>query len=128
MKTTKVHMDSLHFDHRLWNNQLKFYKDELQIFTTRLAEVSAANTDPVVKARVEQFQNRFILQQSAIDGIIKHIASHEAHLADAAKQNPVASDHMLFTNHHDMQNDVKTTTEIHENLKTEFTRFLADNL
>lgn len=120
-------MDSLHFDHRLWNTELKFFMDELSIFGGRLAEVSSANTDATIKVKVEQFQNRFQIQMFEIEKILKKIKSHESHLADAAKQNVVASDHMLFTDHSDMRKDVEAAGAIQQTIKAEFNRFVADH-
>lgn len=127
MKISKVHMDILHMDHRLWNTQLKFYKDELSIFTEWLGKVSAANTDPTLKVKVEQFQNRILLQNQAIEKLVKQIRSHESHLADEAKQNMVASDHLRFDDHTTMRNEMNATNSIQETLKLEFNRFVADN-
>lgn len=120
-------MDSLHMDHRLWNTQLKFFTDELNIFSDWLGKVSQANTDVTVKVKVEQFQNRMQIQQEEIDKLLKRIRSHESHLADAAKQNTVASDHMLFGDHPGMRAEISALTNIQESLKAEFQRFVADH-
>lgn len=127
MKTSKVHMDSLHMDHRFWNTQLNFFKDELTIFSDWLGKVSQANTEPMVKIKVEQFQNRILLQDSAIEKISKAIKSHESHLAEEAKQNTVASDHLRFTDHTEIRNEVASASAIQETLKQEFNRFVAEH-
>lgn len=127
MKTGKVHMDSLHMDHRLWNTQLKFFNDELTIFTDWLGQVSAANSDAMVKVKVEQFQNRILIQQNEIEKISKQISSHESHLADVAKQNTVASDHLLFNDHSGMRSEIGAILVIQEALKTDFNRFVAEH-
>lgn len=127
MKTKKVHMNSLHMDHRLWNNELKFYLDELSIYTEWLGQVSASNTDSMVKIKVEQFQNRFYLQKMEIEKILKQIKSHESHLAEIAKDNTVASDHILFTDHTQMRKEVEAAGKLQNGLKEEFNRFVADH-
>lgn len=126
MKNTKVHMDSLHLDHKIWGNQLKFFLDELKIFTDWLGQVSMANTDSMLKIKVEQFQNRILIQETNLQKLLKQIQSHEAHLADLAKQNTVASDHLLFTDHTKMRSEIEVSIDIQQSLKTEFNRFIAD--
>lgn len=120
-------MDSLHMDHRLWNAKLIFFKDELTIFSDWLGKVSQANTEPMVKIKVEQFQNRILIQNSAIEKILKEIKIHESHLADEAKQNMVASDHLRFNDHTEMRNEVNAASAIQETLKQEFNRFVAEH-
>ena len=38
-----IYLKDLHFEHRLWLNELKFVKDEIDIFTHRLSEVEIKN-------------------------------------------------------------------------------------
>ena len=121
-------MDSLHIDHRLWKTQLNFFTDELRIFSDWLGQVSTANSAMEVKAKVEQFQNRILLQQAAIDKMLLHIRNHESSLSELAKSNTVASDHMLFTDHTGMRTEMSTTVSIQEGLKSEFQRFVGENL
>lgn len=127
MKTGKVHMDSLHMDHRLWHTELKFFQDELQIFSDWLGQVSQANSDTVVKIKVEQFQNRFYIQKMEIEKQLKQMKSHEAHLAEIAKGNTVASDHLLFTDHTQMRKEVEAISKMQSGMKEEFNRFVADH-
>jgi hypothetical protein len=44
-KSNKVHIDDLHFDHKVWKRELNFYKDELMVFQNRLDEVGQGNLD-----------------------------------------------------------------------------------
>jgi hypothetical protein len=92
-----------------------------------LAQVSAANTDSLIKVKVEQFQNRFYIQRQAVEKLLKQIKSHENHLADIAKQNEVASDHFRFTDHTTMRQEVQSAFDIQSTLKQEFNRFIADH-
>ena len=59
-KEDRRYISDLHFEHMVWVNQLKFFKDELEILKNRLGEVSIRNTKMEVKAQVEHFQNQFI--------------------------------------------------------------------
>ena len=56
-----------------WDNALEFYSDEIRVFENRLREVVSKNTNPVLLARVEQFQNQFILQKEQFDHLLHDI-------------------------------------------------------
>lgn len=121
-------MEDLHFENQLWRTRLAFYEDELKIYSARLSEVSAKNTAVDIKIKVEQFQNKFYINTTELSLILKQIRSEENVLADKAKNNPTASDHMLFVDHDDIRNKVEKFEEIYSELKQEFTNFLRDSL
>ena len=128
MHTKKRHMEDLHFENQLWRTRLAFYEDELKIYSARLSEVSAKNTAVDIKIKVEQFQNKFYINTTELALILKQIRSEENVLADKAKNNPIASDHMLFTDHDEIRTKVEKFEEIYSELKQEFINFLHDSL
>jgi len=69
---------NLGVQHSEWLRTLDFYKDELAILQKRLDEVAAKNTSPDAMARLEQFQNQFIVQRNNIDEY-KHSINEHAH-------------------------------------------------
>jgi hypothetical protein len=121
-------MEDLHFENQLWRTRLAFYEDELKIYSARLSEVSAKNTAVDIKIKVEQFQNKFYINSTELALILKQIRSEESVLADKAKNNPTASDHMLFADHDEMRTKVEKFEEIYSELKQEFISFLHDSL
>lgn len=54
---------------------LEFYKDELDILSHRLLEVSGKNTDSEVQKSVEHFQNQFDIQRQNISDLQHQIRS-----------------------------------------------------
>ena len=56
-----------------------------------------------------------------------HIRNHESRLYELAKNNTVASDHMLFTDHTGMRAEVNAIVAIQEPMKAEFQRFVGEN-
>ena len=66
-----IHISDLHFDHKLWMNELKFFEMQLSVFKEKLEQVVKSNSETSVLARVEAFQNRIIRQNDVIDEI-KH--------------------------------------------------------
>lgn len=121
----KKHIDDLHFEHQLWASEAKFYADELKIYQKRLEEVASKNNSPEIRAQVEHFQNKFIIQKEQLDILNHEVTVHEQFLANQAKANPVAIDHQLFADHTTMHDRMDTFHKIYKDLKDEFKRFLA---
>ena len=96
-------IDVLHFEHIVWIKELEFYKNELKVFNKRLTEVSDRYTSTEVLARLEQFQNKFIVQNEVADILRHDLKSHENELMEIAKDSPVALDHKVLKDHPDMR-------------------------
>jgi len=124
----RVHMADLHSDHQLWLNTLRFCKDETIIFNKRMEEIARRNTGREVLAELEHFQNRYIRENEVIDELRHDIKQHENHLEKFAMEHPVASDHVLFTDHQDLRDRVQTFEKLYHELKGEFMRWLADRM
>lgn len=120
----KKHIDELHFEHRLWMNNMRFYYDETKIFENRLEELVQRNTKIEVTAQIEHFQNQFIRQKEVAEQIISKCKDHDKFLANQAKDHPVAIDHVLFADHTKLRDEAETYEKIYSELKSEFTDFL----
>jgi hypothetical protein len=122
-KDKKVFLSDLHYEHRLWRNELNFYKDELAILQERLDEIVSKNTDHEAVAGVESFQNRFELQRKNLSDLKHKIKKHEQMLADFAESHPIAIDHVHFIDHTGIRNEMETFTDLYQEMKREFNRF-----
>jgi hypothetical protein len=127
-KIKKVHADDLHFEHKLWTSQLNLYKEQLMIFQTRLDEVARQNNSKEVMIQVEQFQNKFVIQQNHIDKLLQEFRRDEQHLAKLAQANIEAFDHRLFQDHEKEREQIETFVAIYTELKNEFYEFLSAKL
>ena len=58
-----------HAENAEWTSKLNFYKDEVAIMRSRLEEITSKNNDKDVLAKVEHFQNQFIIQKNNNDEI-----------------------------------------------------------
>ncbi|MDZ4758573.1 MAG: hypothetical protein SGJ10_10635 [Bacteroidota bacterium] len=123
-KKTK-HFDELHFEHKLWSSEFKFYNDELKIYQSRLEKISAKNTSTEVRSQIEHFQNQFIIQKEHLDILNDEINKHEQWLTKYAQEHPVAINHQVFADHDDINERAASFTKIYKELKTEFMKFLA---
>ncbi len=118
-----AYLSDLHYEHRIWLNELKFYKEELTILQERLEEIVSKNTNNEVEAGVESFQNRFELQRQHLSDIKHRIKKHEAFLASYAQDHPIAVDHVHFTDHTDIRENLERFRELYQEMKHEFNRF-----
>ncbi|TAH27112.1 MAG: hypothetical protein EAZ07_02440 [Cytophagales bacterium] len=128
MSTKTVHMDELHFDHQLWATKLNFYKDEIKIYQKRLEQISQKNTAIEIKIKVEQFQNRFIIQLKELNDLLDEQKNHEKELALIAQENTVASDHIRFNAHTEHEEEIVTFEKLFSELKVEFSKFCRQSL
>ncbi|MES1225935.1 MAG: hypothetical protein ABUT20_61220 [Bacteroidota bacterium] len=119
------HIDELHFEHRLWISEAKFYVDELKIYQNRLEEVAQKNTKQEVRQQIEHFQNQFIIQKEQLDILSHEVNEHEQFLAKFALEHPTAIDHKLFADHKSMLDKMEAFKKIYSELKKEFNHFLS---
>ena len=119
-----VYMSDLHFDHKMWGRQLKFEKEELNFFRDRLAEVADRWTDDKILKKVEHFQNVFLVHSNKIDELKHDINIHEDELVERVKENPVAIDHVHFSDHIKQRENIETQLKMYSELKVEYLDFL----
>ena len=120
-----IYLKDLHFEHRLWLNELNFVKDEIEIFTHRLSEVEIKNNGADFTPEAESLQNKLIRQKEVVDELVHHINSHESSLAHQAEEHPIAVDHLHFKDHTDLREKMKRFLTLYAEFKKEFMRFTA---
>ena len=121
----RQHIDDLHFEHAQWLRELRFYKDELKFFTTRLEEVASRYTSMEVLKELEQFQNQLLIESNVLDELIHDTNEHEHYLASYAIENPVAIDHVAFEDHAPLRERVERNRELQNQFKKSYLRFLS---
>lgn len=124
--TERIYIKDLHFEHNLWLNELKFFREELEIFEHRLDELVKRYTTESVLTRLEQFQNKFIHQREVIHELKHKVKAHEKQLAAFAEEHPVAVDHQYFNDHTSLRDEMQQYRSIFNELKENFFRYLAE--
>jgi len=124
-KKKPIYMSDLHYEHKLWERQINFQVDELEIFKHRLEEVVTRWTDQEILAQVEHFQNTFIRYKEVLDIQLHDIKLQEEALVKFVREHPVASDHVHFQDHTKLRDDVETQLEMFFDTKKDFVRFLT---
>jgi hypothetical protein len=121
----RVHLNDLHFNYRMWVNQLAFHKEELKIFQKRLEEVAPRNTNQDFRRQLGHFQNHIVIQNEQLD-ILKHdIKSLENELQRQAQANPQHAAEVMFQNDGQVRERMETFVRLYDELKHDFMRFLA---
>ena len=124
MVKERIYLNDLHIEHKLWGNELDFYRDELAILEPHLEELANKYTDQELLAAIEQFQNQFLLQKENIHALRKAINAHESGLAAFAIAHPVAIDHRYFGDHKDLREKMERERMLYLRLKGDFFAFM----
>lgn len=128
MKTQVIFNSDLHFEHQTWKSELYFWKDELRSFNNRLEELVERWTDKDVLARLEHFQNEFILQEGRIDEFLEGIEQHEARIAGTSMAGEDSMDAVMVKKHLEFREEMETQRDMFRELKKEFFTFLTERL
>ncbi|MBK8886274.1 MAG: hypothetical protein IPN46_06835 [Saprospiraceae bacterium] len=127
-KDHKVYLSDLHFEHTQWLSELKFWEDEIKSFSKRLGEVVVRYTSNEIRAKIEHFQNQFILHDEVIDLLKKDVKNHEKAIALQAEDNPVAINHVYFNDHTGLRDKMDTQRQIYRELKSTYYNFLSKSM
>lgn len=115
-----------HQIHQDWLSRLEFYKEEIQILKERLKEIASKNSSQEVLAKVEHFQNQFIVQRNNIDELAHSIKVHEAKIIQEIEKNPVAVEHRKVENHSEEEDFMAYFEKNFSELRAEYNRFSAE--
>jgi ASC-1-like (ASCH) protein len=106
---------------------LNFYKEEIKIFERQLEQLLNKNPVDEVCPRVEQFQNKFILQKEIIDHLKHDLNVSEKQLASFASElSGMGLESIKMDNHTKLRERMATFRKLYTEMKTEFRWFEAD--
>jgi hypothetical protein len=107
---------------------LDFFLDELSILSIRLEEVASANNGQSVMAKVEHFQNKFIMLREQLD-ILRHDVNHRNEVVtEISKDKPEHTNEKSNEVSGKLQSRVKDFSNSIADTRYEFNRFLANVL
>ena len=122
MVAVKTEVQTLHFEHKLWDNELKFFADEIVIFEHRLEEMIKGELPTEVLARLEQFQNKFIRQQAVLEELVHDIKIHEQTLSNLLKAGFSTPEHKM-DDHTQLRERMESFRKLYGELKGSFYEF-----
>ncbi len=108
-----------------WQNTLGFYKDELDIFKKRLAEVAAKNTAKEILQMVEHFQNQFLIQTENIDILHHDIDEYRNAVAKEIQQHAGHVNAVQLATHDVLKSRFENEEKVFTDFKKEFAVFLS---
>ncbi|MGS0527116.1 hypothetical protein ACU8V7_20155 [Zobellia nedashkovskayae] len=125
MKTAVIYNSDLHFEHKQWESELAFWKDELKTFNDRLGELQTRWTDKDVLAQLEHYQNEFILHGNVIEDLQETIEKHELNISEHSNDKADSMDVPMFNTHTEIREKMEIQRQIYADLKKNFFRFLS---
>ncbi|MBT2161609.1 hypothetical protein [Zobellia barbeyronii] len=125
MKTAVIYNSDLHFEHKQWESELAFWKDELKSFNNRLGELVTRWTDKDVLAQLEHYQNEFILHGNVIEDLQEAMEKHEMNISEHSNKLGDTMDVPMFSTHKEIREKMETQRQIYADLKKDFFRFLS---
>lgn len=115
-------IQSQHFEHKIWMNELNFFEDEVKIYEHQLEELVKKDNREMMP-QLEHFQNSFIRQKEVLDQLKHDIHEHERKIAGILANVTNLSD-QVKQDHEDARDQVETFKKIFNELKGEYLQFL----
>jgi hypothetical protein len=125
MKKEIIYNSDLHFEHNQWTSELAFWKDELKTFNNRLEELVNRWTDKEMLAKLEHFQNEFIIHEELVQVFQDDINAHERNMSVNVSKEEDVLDRSLVKKHIEFREKMQTQRHIYAELKKEFYTFLS---
>lgn len=112
-------------DHTIWAKGLEFYRDELELMSKRLLDISGKNTSEEPSKGVEHFQNQFIIQQKNISDLKHGVRNYVKGLSNDAKEHGGDVHENFLSQGHDLRERYEQLEQIMNSLRHEFNAFLS---
>lgn len=119
----RVYVKDLSFDHELWDNEMKYYRNELEIFDNRLEQDVVRLTDADALRELEHFQNQFIRQNEVLDILSKHVRKNRKNLLRVSVEGTIDNEHNLINDYNALRDEFETFEKIYSELKKKFVDF-----
>ena len=120
----RTSIDQSHLEHRVWMNELEFYREEISIFEHHLKEVANKNTaeEPTLKA--EDFSNQFLRFKQRIDELEYQINEAEKNLAIYLKEDTTVDYNLVNVgDQQKMRDEINGFKTDYKDLKNRFMQY-----
>jgi hypothetical protein len=124
MNLKEIYVFDLHYDHKIWENELNFYKNELGIFETRLEDMVKRDMPKEMYRELERFQNKFIRQKEVVDNLKNQIHKYDDALRGLkdTKRMDKDSNHVKF--HKKLEDDFRINRKLYFETREDFNKYL----
>jgi len=115
METKLVYLSDLEFNLKVWKEELRFHRDEMNKFEKKLENIASRNLGNEAMAPLEGFQNKIIREKEVIGRILQRIRMKRKIIQTADLGEEL--DGRLRNQQTSMRDDMKTYIKLHYELK-----------
>ena len=127
MQTKIRYLSDLKFNLETWKRELRFHFNEMDTFQENLEEIAQHESlDPVASKKMENFQNRIMIEKDAI-GKLRHRIRNKMVMLNRTDLTE-SIDGRLGKEQHTLKEDMRTYIRMHYDLKEEMMDFFAEYL
>lgn len=120
----RTSIDQSHLEHRVWLNELEFYREELTIFGHHLTEVANKNTKEEPTLKAEEFSNQFLRFKQRIHELEYQIHEAEKNLAIYLKEDTTVDINLVNVgDQQKMRDEMNAFKKDYQELKSKFMEF-----
>lgn len=119
----RVYVKNLSFDHELWDNEMKFYKNELEIFEHRLEQDVDQLIEKKALRELEHFQNQFIRQNEVLDILNKKVRQNKKSISRETVDGSVFHNSITMEKYKALRTEFEVFEKIYFDLKRNFVDF-----
>ena len=125
MEANVIFNSDLHFEHSQWQNEILFWKDEIQTFQNRLDELTNRWTDKKVLEQLDEFGKSFIVHKKHFDDYLEEINGHELNIAKHYEIHQNVIDIPDLKRHNEFREVMAMERSIYNELKKEFFKLIS---
>jgi len=115
METKLVYLSDLEFNLKVWKEELRFHRDEMNKFEKKLENIASRNLGNEAMAPLEGFQNKIIREKEVIGRMLQRIRMKRKIIQTADMGEEL--DGRLRNQQTSMRDDMKTYIKLHYELK-----------
>jgi len=124
MLATKVsYLSDLKFNLETWKRELRFHFNEMDTFEEKLEEIAAREFDKRATKKIENFQNRIMIERNEISKLMHRCKRKMNNLLIADYNENI--DGRLMQQQHPLKDDMRHYIRMHYDLKEEMMDFFA---
>ena len=115
METKLVYLSDLEFNLKVWKEELRFHRDEMNKFEKKLENIASRNLGNEAMAPLEGFQNKIIREKEVIGRMLQRIRMKRKIIQTADLGEEM--DGRLRNQQTSMRDDMKMYIKLHYELK-----------
>ena len=115
METKLVYLSDLKFNLKVWKEELRFHRKEMEKFEKKLEAIAKRNLGIDAMAPLEGFQNKIIREKEVIGRMLQRIRMKKKIIETADLSEEL--DGRLRNQQTSMRDDMKTYIKLHYELK-----------